>query len=72
MITLNARENREYNNIQARLKSQPQGHFYFRDVCGSAASVARIAIVFREDVLAGKYPNISMVSTLSRDGYILR
>lgn len=69
-ISLNHVENLEYyNKIVNVIPGLATGTYHFRDFFKGQVTSPRIARRFYEDVMAGVFPRISLVGTLSREGY---
>jgi hypothetical protein len=73
MIILNYDEQSTYNTkFVVAVKTLNPGTYFIKDFFGSDPSVPRIAKKFYEDVVAGLYPNVSLVNKRSREGYVIR
>lgn len=70
-FVLNEAEQKTYDTCIVSKLPTLHGIFFFKDFFPNQATSARIGRKFREDVTSNLFPNVKLVGTLAREGYII-
>lgn len=71
MISLNADEQREFNDLIKRISLMSKGLYYPRDLFPNNVPIPRVVRRLFEEVSAGMHPNIKLAGSKSEDGYYI-
>lgn len=73
MIVLTPNEDRVYQKrFVVTLPNMLPGTYSIKDFFAPDPSVPRIARKFYEDVVNGRFSNVSLIGTLSNEGYVVK
>lgn len=68
---LNKYEYRDYNDLLKWIPYLPKGFYHFSTLFPYKVTSARIGRYLRNEVIAGKIPNMVMAGQLACEGYII-